>query len=85
MNFYDIKVGNPVLLCDDIVDVLDRFKKGTAAELDDSKDIPRKRWPVPRPKWLHPGDRNGITDSESRILASGCQYGYLFGDICILK
>ncbi|CAA0834988.1 Unknown protein [Striga hermonthica] len=28
MNFYDQNVGNPVLFCDDIVDILDRFKKG---------------------------------------------------------
>jgi len=28
MNFYDPKVGDPALFCDDIVDVLDRFKNG---------------------------------------------------------
>ena len=28
MNFYDPKVSNPALFCDDIVDVLDCFKNG---------------------------------------------------------
>ncbi|CAD6259541.1 unnamed protein product [Miscanthus lutarioriparius] len=81
MNFYDQKVGNPVLFCDDIVDILDRFKKGTAAELDNDLT----RWPVPWPKWLRPGDRNGLMEWEQRIIDSGCPYNYSGGDIFIVK
>ncbi|KAK3130449.1 hypothetical protein QOZ80_6BG0493580 [Eleusine coracana subsp. coracana] len=51
MNFYDPRMGTPVLLCDYIVKILDFFRKWSGAEADNFRiagddSVPLNRWPA---------------------------------------
>jgi len=87
MNFYDPKMGTPFLFCDDIVDILDCFKKRTGAEIDsfrvDGDDtVFVNSWPVPPPYWRCPGDPDGFSEYERKVLASGRKFNYYDGRVC---
>ncbi|TVU10095.1 hypothetical protein EJB05_43603 [Eragrostis curvula] len=77
MNFYDPKVGTPVLFCDDIVTILDCFKKRSGADADNfriSRDhsVCLNMWTV--------NDSDGDFKYE-REVARGCKFKYLRGKI----
>jgi len=87
MNFYDPKMGTLFLFCDDIVDILDCFKKRTGAEIDsvrvDGDDtVFVNSWPVPPPYWRCPGDPDGFSEYERKVLASGRKFNYYDGRVC---
>ncbi|CAN6217100.1 unnamed protein product, partial [Urochloa humidicola] len=90
MNFYDPKVGTPFLFCDDIVDILDCFKKRTGAEIDsfrvDGDDtVFMNSWPVPLPHWRCPGDPDCFSEHERNVLASDRKFKYCDGDILVCR
>ncbi|CAL5009734.1 unnamed protein product [Urochloa decumbens] len=101
MNFYDPKLGTPAVSCDDIVDILECFKKKWTGGGNDSLSNPNgvgggvqgdcsvcpNWWPVPRPYWrqLDEPEKSYLDEYERRVLANGCKYMYIGGYIHILK
>ncbi|CAN6224366.1 unnamed protein product [Urochloa humidicola] len=93
MNFFDPKMGTPFLFCDDIVAILECFKKKrTRAKVDNFRidgddSIGLNWWPVPRPYWRCPEDRvhDYMDEHEREILDSGCKYKYQGGRILLCK
>ncbi|KXG37631.1 hypothetical protein SORBI_3001G100900 [Sorghum bicolor] len=99
MNFYDPKLGTPAVSCDDIVDVLERFKEKWTGGVDSLSNpngvggvqgdcsVSLNWWPVPRPYWRQPDEpeKSYLDEYERGVLDSGSKFEYVGGYIYILK
>ncbi|KAK3133486.1 hypothetical protein QOZ80_6AG0537140 [Eleusine coracana subsp. coracana] len=85
MNFYDPKMGTPALLHDDILRILEGFKEKCSSNRNRTPDCTYGDDAVRMNRWPLPQREPHFEEYEHRVLASGCQYKYRFGEIHLCK